>query len=491
MRKFIAMSAIALAVAGCSESDSDDVENVIGQITISGTAEAGQTLTANVTDENGVDESTINYMWKAGGSDISGATSKTLVLMEEHVGESITVTATYTDNDEFAETVNSSAVSVANQAATIAGDLTATLSKSATTAISGTATVADNDGPNTFEAQTDQATMYGTFSITADGIWSYTLDTANTTVAALADENDSLSENVTLTASDGTTASLVVTITGVAPDKVAKISDSDDGDTGELYYKFDSGLTAGKLSLSLLYGVDEEQSTYVSLYDTEGSTKSLIGELILDEGKFGLRVNTFDEGETPSKSTNASSSIDYDAIDAPDFTPGEWIDLVMTWNTSSTTETGSYSIMIDGTSYGPFVSQHPTPGVAVEAMTVRLADNSKSSNDAVYVNDLYIYSDEAGTIAILEEDFEGYTVGDQLDESNESSPFGSRTFESEVVIYGMEDEVDPGEGSGSGNLGEGDIAPGTAGNKIAQIMDTMLANSDTNYQLVTLFLKAK
>lgn len=474
MRKLFAISAIALALAGCE--DSDDVENTVGQITISGTAASGETLTATVTDENGVDSSAITYTWMADGSAISGATTSTLTITEALVGQDISVSASYTDNDDFAETVNSSTVSVANSAATFAGDTTATITKNASAASTGTITVTDADGADTVVAQSDVELTYGTFSISADGAWTYTLDTENTTVAALSGVEDTVVENISITSADGTSASIAITITGVAADKVAKISDSDDGDTGELYYKFESGTTTGKLSLSILYGELETETAYISLYDTEGSTKSLIGELSLNEGAYGLRVNTFDEGAVPSKNTSASSVIDEDAIDAPNFIAGEWIDIVMTWDTSSTTEVGTYTVMIDGTSYGPFTSQHPTPGVEVESMTVRLSSNGSLSADAVYVNDLNIYSDVAGTEVLLEEDFEDFMVGDSLDDSNDDSPFGSRTFEAEVVVYGMEDSSGEGEGSGEGNggnLSEGDVAPGTSGNKVALIMDTL------------------
>ncbi|MBU2919376.1 VCBS domain-containing protein [Psychrosphaera sp. F3M07] len=474
MRKLFAISAIALALAGCE--DSDDVENTVGQITISGTAASGETLTATVTDENGVDSSAITYTWMADGSAISGATTSTLTITEALVGQDISVSASYTDNDDFAETVNSSTVSVANSAATFAGDTTATITKNASAASTGTITVTDADGADTVVAQSDVELTYGTFSISADGAWTYALDTENTTVAALSGVEDTVVENISITSADGTSASIAITITGVAADKVAKISDSDDGDTGELYYKFESGTTTGKLSLSILYGELETETAYISLYDTEGSTKSLIGELSLNEGAYGLRVNTFDEGAVPSKNTSASSVIDEDAIDAPNFIAGEWIDIVMTWDTSSTTEVGTYTVMIDGTSYGPFTSQHPTPGVEVESMTVRLSSNGSLSADAVYVNDLNIYSDVAGTEVLLEEDFEDFMVGDSLDDSNDDSPFGSRTFEAEVVVYGMEDSSGEGEGSGEGNggnLSEGDVAPGTSGNKVALIMDTL------------------
>lgn len=472
-----------------SDSTSAVLMNVDGTVAVSGTLESGRVLTATVADDNGLDETTVTFEWLADGAAIAGATAATYTLTDDEVGKAISVTATYTDSDGFSETVTSSetaaiAAAATTSPATFAGDQSATVANNASQAVSGTLSITDTDaGEDMAVAQTDAATMYGTFSITTAGEWSYTVNTAETTVAALDGASDTLTDTITVESVDGTTAEIVVTITGVDPDKVAKISDSDTGDTGELYYSFDSGLTTGKLALSFLYGEDEEQTAYISLYDTEGSTKSLIGELILNDSKFGLRLNTFDEGAVPSKNTNASSSIDYDAIDAPDFTPGQWIDIVMMWDTSSTTEVGTYTVVIDGETYGPFDSQHPTPGVAVESMTVRLADNGKTSTDAVYVNDLAIYSDVAGTTAVLEEDFEGYTVGDSLEDSNDSSPFGSRTFEAVVAIYG-EDEDD--SGNNGGDLQGDDVAPGTSGNQIAVVGDTMTDDAgELRYKLST------
>ena len=473
--KLLAISAIALAITGCDSDETvPEVGNSFGSLVVSGDAIVGQTLSTTVSDDNGLANATITYAWSAGGTVLSGETTGSLTLTDALIGDEITVSVSYTDDDGFDETITSAAtgaVASDNNSATFTGDVTGEVNNNASEAITGTVTVTDTDeGESTIVAQTDATTTYGTFSITTAGVWTYTLDTSNTTVAGLADENDTVTESITITSADGTALSIDITVSGVAPDKVAKISDSVDSDTGELYYKFSSGENTGQLSLSILYGEDETETAYISLYDTEGSTKSLIGELTLNEGAYGLRVNTFTDGAVPSKSTSASSTISTDAIDAPNFTPGEWIDVVMTWDTSSTTEAGTYSVIIDEVTYGPFVSQHPTPGVLVESMTIRLASNGDVSADAIYVNNLNIYSDVAGTTAILEEDFESFTVGDSL-EQGDSSPFGSRTFEAVVAIYGAEDATDDGSDDGDGEVGD-DPTPGTTGNKIAVITDT-------------------
>jgi hypothetical protein len=66
-------------------------------LAITGTATEDQTLTAVVTDEDGL--GTISYQWKRAGAVISGATASTHTLTQADVGKAITVTASYTDAD--------------------------------------------------------------------------------------------------------------------------------------------------------------------------------------------------------------------------------------------------------------------------------------------------------------------------------------------------------------------------------------------------------
>ncbi len=73
-------------------------------------------------------------------------------------------------------------------------------------------TITDVDtGENVFIVQTDTPTDYGTFSITEEGTWTYTLDTNNSEVVALA-SGSSLSDSVVVTSYDGTTHTILLTI---------------------------------------------------------------------------------------------------------------------------------------------------------------------------------------------------------------------------------------------------------------------------------------
>ncbi len=78
-----------------------------GSVSITGTPTQGQTLTAanSLADADGL--GAITYTWKAGGEVVGGGRSYTLTQTE--VGKTITVTASYTDGGNAAESVTSTA----------------------------------------------------------------------------------------------------------------------------------------------------------------------------------------------------------------------------------------------------------------------------------------------------------------------------------------------------------------------------------------------
>ena len=83
-----------------------------GLPTITGTPTQGQTLTAvidDITDADGL--GAFSYQWQASGNDISAATESTFVLTQAQVGKAITVTVSYTDGGNTAESLTSAATS--------------------------------------------------------------------------------------------------------------------------------------------------------------------------------------------------------------------------------------------------------------------------------------------------------------------------------------------------------------------------------------------
>jgi surface protein len=85
---------------------------VTGSVTISGTVSVGQVLTASNTlaDPDGL--GTITYQWNRGTSAISGATGATYTLVNADEGNTMSVTASFTDGNGIPESVTSSATIV-------------------------------------------------------------------------------------------------------------------------------------------------------------------------------------------------------------------------------------------------------------------------------------------------------------------------------------------------------------------------------------------
>ena len=132
---------------------------------------------------------------------------------------SFTVTVsdgTLSASQTFTVTING-----VNDAAIISGTATGSVIEAGgalpgTPTVSGTLTDTDVDNPpNTFTAvgPTASDAGYGTFTMTAAGVWTYTLDNANTTVQALG-VNGTLTDTFTVTTVDGTTKLVTITITG-------------------------------------------------------------------------------------------------------------------------------------------------------------------------------------------------------------------------------------------------------------------------------------
>ena len=127
-----------------------------GAPTISGTAQAGETLTADtsgITDADGLDNVSYTYQWTANDAntdtDIRGAISSTYTLSDDDVGKTIKVRVSFTDDADHEETLTSAPTGVvaakpnspATGAPTISG--TAQVGETLTADVSG---IADADG---------------------------------------------------------------------------------------------------------------------------------------------------------------------------------------------------------------------------------------------------------------------------------------------------------------------------------------------------------
>ena len=126
-----------------------------GLPTINGTAQVGQTLTANtsgVADADGLSNVQYEYQWLADDSDISGATNATYTLVADDEGKAIKVRVSFTDdagnNEETLTSAATEAVAAAptpNNPATGAPTIIGT-AQVRETLTAGTSNIADDDG---------------------------------------------------------------------------------------------------------------------------------------------------------------------------------------------------------------------------------------------------------------------------------------------------------------------------------------------------------
>ena len=122
-------SAATDAVAAVPQANSP----ATGAPSISGTAQVGETLTADassIEDEDGLDNVSFSHQWLADGADIAGATNETYTLAEADEGKAVSVTVSFTDDAGHAETLTSAATDAVE--ATPLPPLTASLENAAT-----------------------------------------------------------------------------------------------------------------------------------------------------------------------------------------------------------------------------------------------------------------------------------------------------------------------------------------------------------------------
>jgi arylsulfatase A-like enzyme len=120
---FVICSFLLTACGGSSSSTTDDTQpitvvnsSVVGEVIINGTLSVGETLilSHNLMDGNGL--GTLNYQWQRSKNNISNVinneTSLDYTITSQDIGYSLFVTLSYTDNDGFAETAQSTVTSV-------------------------------------------------------------------------------------------------------------------------------------------------------------------------------------------------------------------------------------------------------------------------------------------------------------------------------------------------------------------------------------------
>ena len=214
---------------------------------------------------------------------INNASSKVQALAE---GDTVPLQFTVTSKDGSATSVVTIHVLGTNDAAVIGGTDRGTVIEDKLLQIGDTLIVKDVDqGQSYFQAQTNTAGTYGTFSIDASGNWKYNLNNSDPAVQAL-NQGESRIESFIVKSADGTTSTVTVTILGT--NDPAVITPHTQGD-GHGNVKEDTVLTTqGKLDIT---DVDTGQA----FFQIQANTAGTYGTFSIDaNGNWHYNLNNSD-----------------------------------------------------------------------------------------------------------------------------------------------------------------------------------------------------
>ena len=278
-----------------------------GAPTITGTAQVGETLTANtseVADADGLSNVQYEYQWFAEDADIAGATGLTYTLTDGEESKAITVLVSFTDDAGNAETLTSAATdevdvrpnSPATGAPTISG--TAQVGETLTADTSG---IADADGLSS--VQYEYQWLADDFDISGATSLTYTL--------ADTDEGKSIKVEVTFTDDAGNEE----TLTSAATDAVAAAPQTNNPATGAPTIngtaQVGETLTANTSGVADADGLSNVQYEYQWLAndsDISGATNATYTLAAADEGKaIKVQVSFTDDADNEESLTSAAT----------------------------------------------------------------------------------------------------------------------------------------------------------------------------------------
>ena len=277
-----------------------------GSVTISGTAAQNETLTAsnNIADEDGLGD--FSYQWKRNGTDISGATSSTYTLIQDDVGNQITVTVTYTDDQGTTETLTSEPTSaVANVNDNPTGSVTidgVTTENTILTAVTSSIGDVDGLGDFTYQWKRDGSDISG--------------ETSSTYTLVQADVGNEITVTVTYTDGQGTTEN----VTSAPTSAVANVNDDP---TGSVTISGTAAQNETLTAITTTIGDVDGLGDFTYQWkrdgsDITGATNSTYTLTNDDVGKkISVTVTYTDGGNTPESLTSEPTSAVTNVNDSP------------------------------------------------------------------------------------------------------------------------------------------------------------------------------
>jgi VCBS repeat-containing protein len=150
-------------------------------------------------------------------------------VMALAIGQSLSDSFTVTSLDGSASKLVTITIAGNNHVPVISGAVTGTVTEGGVTTVSGTLTVTDSDAGQAHSQAASGTAKYGSWTVDADGHWSYQLDAAKAPVLAT---GQTATDSFTVASLDGT-ASKLVTVTNAGGNHAASISGTTTGAVAE------------------------------------------------------------------------------------------------------------------------------------------------------------------------------------------------------------------------------------------------------------------
>ena len=308
----------------CDEDpDTPDNSPATGAPTINGTAQVGETLTANtsgIADADGLSSVQYEYQWLVDDADISGATNATYTLAADDEGKAISVSISFTDDAGNEETLTSaatdavSAAAAANSPATGAPTITGT-AQVGQTLTADTSGIADANGLSNVQYEyqwlADDADIAGATGLT------YTLTDSEESkaITVRVSYTDDADNEETLTS--GATAAVAGAQLTEPPAKPRNLSATASHDSVTLTWDDpgDDSIT-GYVILRRIPGVDPEGHFDVLVADTGTDATTYTDDTVSAETRYTYRIKAINGAGTSERSR--WSHIDTPAAPVPD-----------------------------------------------------------------------------------------------------------------------------------------------------------------------------
>ena len=244
-----------------------------------------------------------------------------------NVGQTATATFNYTASDG-ALTSNTGTVTItvqgANDAASISGNASGSVTEAGgvNNAVGGTPTDTgtlfasdDDNAANVFQAQSNVATAHGSFSITAGGTWTYTLnDTTDPLVAAL-NVSQTLGDSFTVKSQDGTEQLVSITINGTNDAPALTAAATVDMATGAISF---TAVDPDNAALTMLVGgvsqgAAANGTTTTLALPEQATVAAYSGNLVVSDGSLevdtGILVFVGDSGSNTFSAATSTGSV--------------------------------------------------------------------------------------------------------------------------------------------------------------------------------------